>query len=89
MDELDFGSEEIMWSMIDYAIMGTDPSKRPLSPKPNTQLPSPAWGVLGAGMMGPPVFDSPSANLLGLTPSMRLEGVEQFLNCSPGGSNLI
>ncbi|KAJ5786988.1 hypothetical protein N7457_001978 [Penicillium paradoxum] len=67
MDELDSNSEEIMWSMIDYAIMGADSDKRP---KPTASLPSPGWAV-GAGMMGPG-FDTPSANLLGLTPS-RLE----------------
>lgn len=85
MDDLDFESEEIMWSMIDYAIMGADPDKRP---KPNTNLPSPGWAV-GAGIMGASGVDSPSANLLGLTPSMRLEEVEQFLNCTPGVNNLV
>lgn len=90
MDELDFGSEEIMWSMIDYAIMGADPSKKQISPKPTASMPSPTSWVLGAGMLGQPGYDSPNGNILeGLTPSMRIEEVEQFLNCSPGTNNMI
>ncbi|KAI2703446.1 transcriptional regulator family: Fungal Specific TF [Penicillium roqueforti] len=90
MDELDFGSEEIMWSMIDYAIMGADPSKKQLSPKSAANIPSPTSWVLGAGILGQPGYDSPNGNIFGgLTPSMRLEEVEQFLNCSPGMRNII
>ncbi|KAJ5349564.1 hypothetical protein N7541_007291 [Penicillium brevicompactum] len=83
MDELDFGSEEVMWSMIDYAILGADPSKKQISPKTGANLPSPTSWVLGAGMLGQDGYN-PSGNILGgITPSMRLEEVEQFLNCSP------
>ncbi|CAG8040287.1 unnamed protein product [Penicillium salamii] len=89
MDELDFGSEEVMWSMIDYAILGADPSKKQLSPKTGANMPSPTSWVLGTGMLGQDAY-SPSGNILGgITPSMRLEEVEQFLNCSPRPSNII
>lgn len=90
MDELDFDSGETMGSMLDYAIMGADPGKRPLPAKSNVNLTSPSW-ISGARVMGGlPGFDIPSATLLSsLTPSMRLEEVEQFLNCTPGPNNLV
>lgn len=88
MDELDFGSEEVMWSMIDYAILGADPSKKQPSPQTAANMPSPTW-TLGAGMLGQDGY-SPSGNILGgITPSIRLEEVEQFLNCSPRPGNII
>jgi hypothetical protein len=89
MEELDFGSEEIMWSMIDYAKMASDPSKRHISPNAAANMPSPTSWALGAEMLGQPGYSSPSGILQGLTPSMRLEEVEQFLNCSPGTNNMM
>lgn len=79
--------------MIDYAILGADPRKKPLISKTSfSNLPSPSQWALGAEALdaGTPQFNEPSTDLFsGLTPGMRLNDVEYLLNCSPGTNNIV
>lgn len=93
MEDVDTASQEILWSMIDYAILGADPRKKPLTPRTGmSNLPSPnSWG-LGSELLntGPAKFDGANSDLFsGLTPTMRLNEVEYLLNCSPGPNGMV
>ncbi|KAJ5103938.1 Zn(II)2Cys6 transcription factor [Penicillium argentinense] len=86
--------ESIMWAMIDYGILGADPSQKPLSPQRTTtsNLPSPNSWVLGSELLhtDPTRFDIDNTDISsGLTPTMRLNEVENLLNCSPGADVLM
>lgn len=92
-EDLDPSCEEVCWSMIDYAILGADPHKKPLISKTGfSNLPSPNQWALGTEALGgeSPRFDGTSTDIFsGLTPNMRLNDVEYLLNCSPGTNNIV
>lgn len=92
-EDLDPYHEEILWSMIDYGILGSDPHKKPLVPRSSISgLPSPDSWALQAGFNfnaapressdNPGIFDN-------LSPTMRLNEVEHLLDCSPGTNGLV
>lgn len=91
-DNLDPACEQICWSMIDYAILGADPYKKPLMPRTGiSNLPSPSSWDLGSGVLGtePSRFEATNPDIFsGLTPTMRLNEAEYLLNCSPGTDGL-
>ena len=93
MEDLDRASEEVCWSMIDYAILGADPSKKPLIAKTGfSNLPSPSQWALGSEPLtgDTPQFDGASTDIFsGLAPNMRLNDVDYLLNCSPGTNNIV
>lgn len=92
MEDVDLTSQEILWSMIDYGILGADPRKKPLSPRTViSNLPSPNSWALGSDILatGPSRFDGANADIFsGLTPTMRLNEVEYLLDCSPGTNGM-
>lgn len=79
--------------MIDYAILGADPRKKPLISKTGfSNLPSPSQWALGPEPLGgeTPRFDGTSADIFsGLPPNMRLNDVDYLLNCSPGTNDMV
>lgn len=93
MDDVDPASQEILWSMIDYGILGADPQKKPLTLRTGiSNLPSPTSWAIGSDMLGsaPPRFESGNTDIFcGLTPAMRLNEVEYLLNCSPGANGMV
>jgi hypothetical protein len=93
MEDVDPASQEILWSMIDYGILGADPRKRPLTSRTGIlNLPSPNSWALGSDVLGngAPRFESGNADIFsGLTPTMRLNEVEYLLNCSPGANGVV
>jgi hypothetical protein len=92
-EDLDPSCEEVCWSMIDYAILGADPRKKPLVSKTGfSNLPSPSQSQWALGTLGPdtPQFDGNSTDIFsGLTPNMRMNDVEYLLNCSPGTNDIV
>ncbi|OKO99498.1 hypothetical protein PENSUB_8343 [Penicillium subrubescens] len=92
-EDLDPSCEEVCWSMIDYAILGADPRKKPLVSKTGfSNLPSPSQSQWALGTLGPdtPQFDGNGTDIFsGLTPNMRLNDVEYLLNCSPGTNDIV
>lgn len=93
MEDVDPASQEILWSMIDYGILGADPRKKPLTPRAATSsLPSPNSWNLGSDILntGASRFDGANTDIFsGLTPTMRLNEVEYLLNCSPGANGMV
>ncbi|KAJ5280536.1 hypothetical protein N7478_005908 [Penicillium angulare] len=90
-EELDSFSQEVLWSMIDYRILGSDPHKKPLTDKPATPNMATMW-ALESNALSPthPRFDGASPDIFGaLTPTMRLNEVEYLLNCSPGANGIV
>ena len=92
-EDLDPYHEEILWSMIDYGILGSDPCKKPLVPRSSISgLPSPDSWALQAGfnlnaapresLDNPGIFDN-------LSPTMRLNEVQHLLDCSPDTNGLV
>ncbi|CAI7607908.1 unnamed protein product [Penicillium pancosmium] len=92
-EDLDPYHEDILWSMIDYGILGSDPYKRPLIPRPNTSnIPSPdSWALQSSFNMSAPSRSAPDNTGIfdGFSPTMRLNEVEHLLNCSPGTNGLV
>jgi hypothetical protein len=93
MEDVDPVAQQILWSMIDYGTLGSDPNKKPLTSRTGiSNLSSPVSWALGSGIMGTgsPPFGHDNAGIFGgLTPTMRLNEVEHLLNCSPGGNRII
>lgn len=93
MEDVDPASREILWSMLDYGILGADPRKKPLTPRTGlSNLPSPSTWGLGSDMLdnGAPRFDGASTDIFGgLTPTMRLNEVEYLLNCGSGTNEIV
>lgn len=92
MEDVDPASQEVLWSMIDYGILGADPNKRPLTPRMGiSNLPSPTWAI-GSDMLRnvPSRLEGSNTDIFtGLTPTMRLNEVETLLNCSPGANGMM
>jgi hypothetical protein len=80
MEDVDPASQELLWSMIDYGILGADPNQKPLTPQttiPNLQTPS--SGALGSDILENMQLQFENANqefFTGLTPTMRLNEAE-------------
>ncbi|KAJ5141212.1 hypothetical protein N7526_002207 [Penicillium atrosanguineum] len=89
MEDFDPASQEILWSMIDYGILGADPRKKPLTPKTGiSNLPSPTPWAIGLDMLGnaPSRFEGGNtADLFnGMTPTLRLNEVDEPLYAMGG-----
>ncbi|KAJ6104846.1 hypothetical protein N7523_011166 [Penicillium sp. IBT 18751x] len=53
MDDVDAASQEILWAMIDYGVLGADPKKNPLMLRTGiSNLPSPTSWTIGSEMLG-------------------------------------
>lgn len=92
MEDLDPASQDVLWSMIDYGILGADPNKKPLTPKSvvSTLSSQKPWTV-NSDILGsvPSRFEGGNTDIFaGLTPSMRLNEVEYLLNCSLGANGM-
>lgn len=92
-EDFDLASQEVLWSMIDYGILGADPQKKPLTPKTGmSHLPSPDSWAIDSDLLGDPPSQFQGCNtdiFGGLSPSMRLNEVEYLLNCSPSANGMI
>ncbi|KAJ6023531.1 uncharacterized protein N7446_013896 [Penicillium canescens] len=81
MEDVDPASQELLWSMIDYGILGADPNQKPLTPRntiPNLQTPS--SGALGSDILENMQLQFENENrdiFTGLTPTMRLNEAEK------------
>jgi hypothetical protein len=93
MEDVDPASQEVLWSMIDYGILGADPNKNPLTSRMGiSNLPSPTSWTMGSDMLRnvPSRLEGSNTDIFnGLTPTMRLNEVESLLNCSPGANGMI
>ncbi|KAF7595591.1 hypothetical protein BBP40_005627 [Aspergillus hancockii] len=93
-DDLDPASEEVLWSMIDYAVLAVDPRKGVvrMSESAVPSLSSPSSWALETDLLtlAPSRVDGSHEDLFsGLTPTVRLNEVENFLNCNPQRNGMI
>ncbi|KAE8393877.1 hypothetical protein BDV23DRAFT_29129 [Aspergillus alliaceus] len=92
-DDLDPASEDMLWSMIDYALLGEDPRKTSQAMGSEIPiLPSPTSWALDAEILAPvsSIVDASHGNLFSaMTPTLRLNEVEYFLNCSSPNNGVL
>lgn len=92
-DDLDPVSEDILWSMIDYAALGSDPHKQSISSgSVLSNMPSPnSWAAASNAIAPPPpALGSVDANAFGnMASNMQLDGMEYLLNSGSDGSSFI
>ncbi|KAJ6114928.1 hypothetical protein N7486_000706 [Penicillium sp. IBT 16267x] len=70
MEDVDRASQEILWSMIDYGILGADPNKKPLTPKTGiSNLSSQTSWTIDSDMLG-----NPRSQWDGLNPKKSMRG---------------
>ncbi|KAL4738926.1 hypothetical protein BDV11DRAFT_215602 [Aspergillus similis] len=91
--DLDPMSEETLWSMLDYSILGSRPRETSSGSGSDVlSIPSPTTWALGSDMLGPapPRIDSSHDDMFrGISPALRLSEMEFLLNCNTPRTELI
>lgn len=76
--------EEVMWSMIDYRLLGAKPAQRPLTSLEQIGS-SPNFWSFGTDTLAttPSRLHGTDEIFAGLSPNLRLNDIEYLLECSP------